>query len=132
VIVEKTVEKQVPVKETVVVEKQVPAAAGGEQEWELLNPEGIQKIEPMKLASRISSLDGKTIALRWNSKNNGDLFLNKVAELLAKEVPTAKLIKLWEVDPKSVGQAGSVENAKARAKKIAELKPDIVIASQAD
>ena len=47
-------------------------AAEKPQEWELVNPAGIIEKASVDPAKRIASLDGKTIALRWNSKHNGD------------------------------------------------------------
>ena len=38
------------------------------QKWEVLNPEGVIKIEPMKINPHPSTLEGKTIMLRWNGK----------------------------------------------------------------
>ena len=49
----------------------------------------------MEPAKRITALEGKTIALRWNGKNNGDLVLDRLAELLAKKYPTAKVVKTY-------------------------------------
>ena len=57
-------------------------AAEKPQEWELVNPAGIIEKASVDPAKRIASLDGKTIALRWNSKHNGDVVLNRLAELL--------------------------------------------------
>ncbi len=52
------------------------------QKWELLNPEGVVKIDPMKITPHPSTLEGKTVMLRWNGKHNGDKFLERVGELL--------------------------------------------------
>ena len=55
-------------------------AADQPQEWELINPTGeIEKVA-VEPAKRITALEGKTIALRWNGKNNGDLVLDRLAE----------------------------------------------------
>jgi hypothetical protein len=108
----------------------VPAVGSAKevvQEWELVNPAGAFKIIPLELAPRLASLEGKTIVLRWNVKPGGDFYLDRVAELLAKQVPTAKVIKAYDVDP-STRTANGVE----LAKKIAALKPHLVISSQAD
>lgn len=128
-IVKQTV--QVPVEVTKIVEKPVPVSAA-EQEWEVVNPSGTRQIKPMELAPRITTLEGKTIALRWNGKHNGDNVLNRLAELLKEKVPTAKVIKLYETDPTLGGQSGTMAMAVDKAAKIKALKPDIVIASQAD
>jgi len=104
-----------------------------EQRWELLNPEGVVKIEPMEINPHPSTLEGKIIMLRWNGKHNGDNFLNRVAELLAEKVREVKIIKSWEVAPETVDPiTGSQERSLELMKKLAALKPDLVIASQAD
>ncbi len=104
-----------------------------EQRWELLNPEGVVKIEPLEINPHPSTLEGKTIMLRWNGKHNGDNFLNRVAELLVEKVKEVKIIKSWEVAPETVDPiTGSQERSLELMKKLAALKPDLVIASQAD
>ena len=104
-----------------------------EQRWELLNPEGVVKIEPLEINPHPSTLEGETIMLRWNGKHNGDNFLNRVAELLAEKVREVKIIKSWEVAPETVDPiTGSQERSLELMKKLAALKPDLVIASQAD
>ncbi len=64
------------------------------RDWELLVPEGAVIKAPLKLAPRITSLEGKTVALRWNGKPNGEIMLNKLAELLKEKIPTIKIVKL--------------------------------------
>ncbi len=102
--------------------------------FEVLNPEGVIQIEPtVKLNPHPSTLEGKTIMLRWNGKHNGDRFLNRVAELLVKEVKGIKIIKSWEVAPETVEPiTGSTERSMELMKKLAAYKPDLVIGSQAD
>ena len=39
------------------------------QRWEILNPKGVVKIEPMAINPHPSTLEGKTIMLRWNGKH---------------------------------------------------------------
>jgi hypothetical protein len=102
------------------------------QSWELVNPAGVVEVKYFKPAPRLTSLDGKTIVLRWNEKHNGDLFLNRIAELLQKEVPTAKVIKLYEVDKSTIKISGSAKESNRIADVIKGLKADIVIATQAD
>ena len=103
-----------------------------EQEWELINPEGTMAIKIAQPALRPATLEGKTIVLRWNSKHNGDNFLNRIAELFAEKVPSAKVIKLYEVDKSTVKTSGSNSESARIAKVIKDLKADIVIGSQAD
>ena len=102
------------------------------QEWELINPMGTIAIQPVKPAPRLASLEGKTIVLRWNGKHNGNNYLDRVAELLVEKVPSAKLIKLYEVDKSTVKISGSNAESARIAQVIKGLKADIVIASQAD
>jgi len=104
-----------------------------EQRWEILNPRGVVKIDPMEINPHPSTLEGKTIMLRWNGKHNGDNFLNRVAELLEEKVRGVKIIKSWEVAPETVEPiTGSQERSLELMKKLAAFRPDLVIASQAD
>ena len=103
------------------------------QEWVLINPEGVIKIDPMKLNPHPTSLEGKTVMLRSNGKHNGDKFLIRVGELLKDKVRDIKIIYSWEVAPETVDPiTGSQERSKKFAQKLASFKPDLVIASQAD
>ena len=103
------------------------------QDWELINPEGVVKIETMKLNPHPSRLEGKTIMLRSNGKHNGDKFLIRVGELLKDKVKDIRIIYSWEVAPETVDPiTGSHERSKRFAQKLASFKPDLVIASQAD
>ncbi len=102
------------------------------QEWEVINPAGVIQIKQEQLAPRLTTLEGKTIVLRWNGKHNGDNFLNRIAELLKERIPSAKVIKLYEVDKSTIRQSGSVDVAAQIAQVIKGLKADIVIAAQTD
>lgn len=62
-------------------------------EWNLVNPSGAIKIAQIKPAKRISTLDGKTVAFRWNGKNNGDVVLDHLCDLMGKKSPTPGLSK---------------------------------------
>ncbi len=102
------------------------------QEWELVNPSGVIQVAQVQPAKRITSLEGKTIALRWNSKHNGDVMLNHLADLLAKKYPTTKIVKTYETDKSLNGISGSASESERVAKAVASVKPDLVIASQCD
>ena len=102
------------------------------QDWELINPEGTIKIEPMEINPHPASLEGKTILLRSNGKSNADNFLARVGELLQKEVKNVKIIKSWEVAPETNTISQNPDKSKQFAKKIVEFKPDLVIGSQCD
>ena len=102
------------------------------QEWAVLNPTGTIDIKQVQLAPRITTLEGKTIVLRWNDKQNGDNFLNRIAELLKEKIPSAKVIKLYEIDKSTVKISGSVAESARIAQVIKGLHADIVIAAQTD
>ena len=103
------------------------------QKWDLLNPEGVIKIDPIKINLHPSTLEGKTVMLRWNGKHNGDKFLERVGELLKEKVKAVRVIKSWEVAPETVDPiTGSQERSQEFAKRIAAFKPDIVIGAQSD
>ena len=95
-------------------------------------PKAPISVGPVKLNSHPASLEGKTVILRWNGKYNGDRFLSRVAELLNKQVKSLKVIKMWEVDSSTASISNSLKESEKTTAKIAEQKPDIVIASQAD
>jgi len=102
------------------------------QQWELVNPAGVIKITPIKIPPRINTLEGKTIGLKWNMKPGGNIFLDRVAELLKEKVPSAKIIKFYEVEPTTVPQSANMDVADQKARIIAKYKPDIVIGTQCD
>jgi len=100
--------------------------------WQFVNPEGLTQIEESKVNPHPGDLTGKTVLLRWNGKHNGDVFLNRIGELITEEVKDVKVIKAWEVHPSTKMAEQKSEASKATARMLAELKPDIVIGSQAD
>jgi hypothetical protein len=102
------------------------------QQWELVNPAGVIKVTPIEMAARINTLEGKTIGLKWNMKPGGNIFLDRVAELLKEKFPSAKIIKFYEVEPTTVPQSANMEVADQKARIIAKYRPDIVIGSQCD
>ena len=102
------------------------------QEWDLIIPTGVVEKAAAKPAPRISSLEGKTIVLRWNGKHNGNVVLDHLAQLLSRKFPTAKIIKTYEIDQSINKISGSEAEADRITKVMASSKPDIIIASQAD
>jgi hypothetical protein len=108
------------------------AAKEAVQTWELVNPAGVIKVTPIKMAARINSLEGKTVGLKWNQKPNGNIFLDRIAELLKEQVPGVKVVKIYEVEPTTIPQSSNMDVADRKAKLIAKYKPDIVIGSQCD
>jgi len=102
------------------------------QQWDLINPEGVVLIKPIEIAPRLTTLEGKTVVLRWNGKPNGDLFLERIGELLVERVKGIRIIKAWETAHDTAIISSTPERSGEIAAKIAEFKPDIVIASTAD
>ncbi len=107
-------------------------AAEKQQEWELVNPSGVIKQAQIEPAKRITSLEGKTVALRWNGKNNGNVVLDRLAELLAQKYPNTKVIKTYAVDRSLNTISGTPAISENITKAVAAMKPDLVIASQGD
>lgn len=105
------------------------------QQWELINPQGTivlpQRGKIEINSPRPATLEGETVALLWNAKTNGDIFLSRVGELLAEQVKDVKVIKLWEVDPATM-QYGPGAFPAEIVRKVKSLKPAIVIGSQGD
>ena len=102
------------------------------KEWEIINPEGVRRQEAVKLNPHPVTLEGKTVVLTWNNKPNGDVLLNRLAELLAKEVKDVKIIKLWELKPFTAVISHDPEVSKQIAAAISAYKPDLVINAQGD
>jgi hypothetical protein len=94
--------------------------------------EGIPKIGPVRMNAHPSTLEGKTVLLRWNGKYNGDKFLSRVGELLIEQVKNVRIVKMWEVDSNTAIISKKMEVSEQIASKIAALKPNIVISAQAD
>ena len=100
--------------------------------WKLINPEGVVQSESRSANPHPLNLEGKTVLLRWNGKHNGDVLLNRIADLLAGKIRDVKILKAWEIFPESGNSSQNVEVSQKMAAKLAELRPDIVIASQSD
>jgi hypothetical protein len=100
--------------------------------WELINPEGVTRLEFKSANPHPASLEGKTVLLRWNGKHNGNILLERIGRLLEEKINNIKIIKAWEVFPESGNSSQNVEICKKVAARLAEFNPDIVIASQCD
>jgi len=100
-------------------------------EWELVNPQGAAvEVEKVDISPHPDTLEGKTVALRWNGKAGGDIFLDRVAELLVEQVQDVDVIKVYEELPET---AFCCKAAPADMfDKIAALEPDLVIGAQGD
>ena len=129
IIVKETVEVPVEVTRVVQETREMPAAT---QEWELLNPEGVVIVEPLVPNPHPDTLEGKTVVLKWSNKPNGDIFLNRIAELLIENIQDVQVIKSWEVDQSTRGWSASKKKSAAMAEAIAAMEPDLVIGAQGD
>jgi hypothetical protein len=94
--------------------------------------EKVPVVGPVIINAHPKTLEGKTVLLRWNEKMNGDKYLTCVAELLTKQVKNVKVIKLWELDKSTAAISKDLQESEKVATTVARLKPDLVIASQAD
>jgi hypothetical protein len=94
--------------------------------------EKVPKVGPVKINSHPASLEGKTVLLRWNGKLNGDKYLIRFGELLTQQVKNVKIVKLWEVDKSTSAISKDGQASEQVALTTVKLKPDIVIAAQAD
>ncbi|MFC1933975.1 hypothetical protein ACFLUK_02010 [Chloroflexota bacterium] len=99
--------------------------------WELANPEGTVQLQPFVTKPHCQTLENKTVLFYWNGKHNGDVFLNKIAELLTEKVEGVKIIRGWEVTPE-IARGLNQGASKEAVSKLTALKPDIVIGAQAD
>ena len=112
--------------------KNLRARAEEPRQWTLLKPEGVIRVEETKIRPRPSSLEGKTVLLRANGKHNSEPFLDRLAELLEKEVRGIKTIKAWHFAPETNMIRQNPGRSREIAETIAKSKPDLVIASNAD
>src|SRR5512136_1504383 len=92
----------------------------------------LPKVGPMKMNPHPSSLEGKTVVLRWNGKYNGDKYLSRVGELISQQIKNVKVLKMWDIDKSTAAISKNAELSEEVAASIAKLKPDLVIAAQAD
>ena len=103
------------------------------RQWELINPEGIIASAGKTIIDnrRPVTLEGKTVALLWNAKSNGDLFLGRIGELLAERVKGVKVVKLWEADPETKRYGPGAFPAEI-IEKVKHLEPAVVFGAQGD
>jgi hypothetical protein len=110
----------------------VSSSANGDETRQPKKPgEDVQQTF-IKLAPRLTTLERKGVALRWNGRPNGNIFLNRIAELLDSRVKGVKVIKAYEVEPETSNISYTVKECREIAGKIVALNPDIVIAAQGD
>ena len=100
--------------------------------WKLVNPEALVQIEADHVNLHPKDLSGKTVVLYWNGKPNGDLFLNRIGELLIEKVDNVKVIKAWEVRPSTMRTDPTANASRATAEELAGLNPDLVIGAPGD
>jgi hypothetical protein len=100
--------------------------------WKLVNPEALVQIEADQVNPHPKDLSGKTVVLYWNGKPNGDLFLNRIGELLIEKVDNVKVVKAWEVRPSTKRTDPTAEASRTTAKELAGLNPDLIIGAPGD
>jgi hypothetical protein len=100
--------------------------------WKLVNPEALVQIEADQVNPHPKDLSGKTVVLYWNGKPNGDLFLNRIGELLIEKVDNVKVVKAWEVRPSTKRTDPTAEASRTTAKELACLNPDLIIGAPGD
>ena len=100
--------------------------------WTLVNPEALVQIEADQVNQHPKDLSGKTIVLYWNGKPNGDLFLNRIGEILNERVNNIKVLKAWEVRPSTKRTDPTAEASRTTAEELAGLNPDLVVGAPGD
>jgi hypothetical protein len=100
--------------------------------WRLINPEGVTGLQKNTVNRHPRSLSHKTVVLYWNGKPNGDVFLNRIGEILLERITDINVIKAWEVDPSTRQTDSNPSASQEVAARLAELKPDIVIGAPGD
>ena len=103
-----------------------------QNKWRLINPEGVIQQELFNVNPHLQTLEGKTVLLRWNGKHNGDVFLGRIAELIVTNNEGVTIINSWEATPETTTLSSNPVRSKDFARKLADLKPDVCIGSQAD
>ena len=100
--------------------------------WEVINPGGTVQVEMVSGKPHPESLDGKTVLLKWNGKHNGDLFLNRIGELLTENFKDVTIVKAWEAFPETGVISSHAEKSREFAKTLSGLNPDISIGANGD
>jgi len=100
--------------------------------WKLVNPEALVQIEADQVNEHPKDLSEKTVVLYWNGKPNGDLFLNRIGELLIERVNNVKVVKAWEVSPSTKRTDPTAEASSTTAEELAGLNPDLVVGAPGD
>lgn len=97
------------------------AVGGGEVTLEVLNPVGVNVIEPVTPAPRPDTLDGNRIVMTWNQKGNGWMCREAVQKEMEKHITGADYVYF---DFRTHAHA-DLEEIQA----IVDLNPDAVITS---
>lgn len=72
------------------------AEAGNDGYYEALWPRAPRQVQQTKLAPRLSSLDGKTVAQLWDQLFKGDVIFDLLEEALTARYPGIKFVS-WRV-----------------------------------
>ena len=102
------------------------------KKWRLVSPAPVVGTAQNRLCPHPEDLSGKTVLLYWNGKPNGDVFLNRLGELLIENTPDMTLIKAWEADFRTTQAEPTHAGSRAAASLLAGWRPDLVIGAPAD
>jgi hypothetical protein len=72
------------------------SAAGNDGHYEALWPRAPRQMQQKKLAPRLSSLDGKTVAQLWDQLFKGDVIFDLLEEALKARYPGIKFVSWRE------------------------------------
>ncbi len=100
--------------------------------WRLVNPEATIQTDARSVNQHPTNLVEKTVVLYWNGKPNGDIFLNRIGELLMDKIGNIKVIKAWEAIPSTKDADQTRGVSRVTAEKLAGLNPDLVIGAPGD
>lgn len=98
------------------------------QSYDALSPVGVSGHERVAQASRLSDLNGKTIALLSNNQFRADQVLETVAELVKDRFPSASIIP-WTELPRIEAMGDVEKRVEELTKILAERRPDAVVSS---
>ena len=100
--------------------------------WKLVSPEATVCATSDRVNAHPDGLSGKRVVLYWNGKPNGDVFLDRLAELLPEKFEDVRIVKAWESSSATSEGDPTAEGSRATAGELARLSPDIVIGAAGD
>jgi hypothetical protein len=96
--------------------------------WSLLSPEGQPQQSAFSVAARSADFGGRTVALFWNGKPGGNVFLDEVGRQISARYRDVRIRRIWEERPDTVTSYGNTpQNLEFMAR-----SADVVIAASSD